>query len=430
MSVEYKRTVCGEGVALTEIFDKKFKSFAVVVRLIAPADAVKTPLYLMAFDIISMCSRKYPEKEQLTKALVKLYSSSIVSDEQKFSDFESISLSLNCLADEYTIGKEKISDKAVDMFLDCLFDPLIENGGFSQKYFELTRKEMLDDISSIVNSKRRYAAQLAKPYIFKGEGAGINQYDEREAIENATAQSVYEAYKEFLRTAVFEITVTGAELGDDQKQKIVERILSIEGRKPVIVNDRRSPSPIKSELCCKEAEIEARQTQLIIAYKCPEINEDVFKIFAAILGASPLSKLFTNVREKMSLCYYCDAYPIVTKNTILVTCGLDENDLDKAITAIDEQINAVRTGDFTDEELEYAKKYLIDAYLGDYDSKIKLSGWFFGRWIMSSSDSPEEKTDKVRAVSREQVIEAAKSFVKDTQFVLKAVTGGVEDNDS
>ena len=426
MAVELSRRECGKGMTLTRIYDEKFNSFGVFVRLMVPMDTVKAPVYSLVLDVLATSTRRYPEKEQLSKALCELYSAGITSNGARLCDYYSLMISLNCLCDEYTIGKENISEKAVELLLDCLLDPYLENGVFSEKYLRLCRDDMLDDIDTLINNKRRYASIIAGKYIYEGEKSAISPFDYRDTVENVTPASAVEAYKELLRTAYIEIAVTGGKCSEKAIDMLINRLDSLD-REPISIDKYGLPSPLKPEVCRKTEYTEARQCQLLMAYKTENYNEYASKLFVSMLGANPMSKLFMNVREKMSLCYYCDAMINDLKNVILVTSGLDAENLELAENAVEEQLRAIQNGEFTDEELENTKLYLRESYLSNYDSKFEICAWMNYQFIRGSDDTPEIKGAKISAVTREELIREAKGYKLDTVFVLRPEEGGAAD---
>ncbi|MBR6874060.1 MAG: insulinase family protein [Ruminococcus sp.] len=426
MSVDIKRREYGSGISLTEICDPKFKSFTVCIRMVMPMIPEKAPLYSLAADIIATSTRKYPQKEELSRALAELYDASVGSTESRLGDKQIVMLTLNCICDGYTIGGEKVSQKAVRLLLDCLFDPWLENGALSEKYFNLCRADMIDEIDAVVNYKNRYAAVLANKRIFENEMSAISLCDYREPLLSADPASVTEAYYELLKNAYFDVYISGGEC-DGQTVEMLLSELDKPGRTPYEVGSYLSPSAIKPEVCRAEDRARMNQSLLIMAYKTDSYNEYASKLFCALLGSTPTSKLFSNVREKMSLCYYCSSTVIDMKNTIVVSSGLDEQNLSIAEKAIAEQLEAIQKGDFTDEELENTKTYLAEAYLSNYDSKYQLMIWYNYQFAHGTNDTPEEKGRKIRALTREDIIREAQGYRLDTVFCLKPEDGGDSD---
>ena len=426
MSVDYSLKALGEGITLCEIADNKFKSFTVAVKLILPFDNDKAPLYSLALDVIASCSKAYPERDDLSLALTELYSASLNSAVGMIGNNFTATRTLNCLCDDYTIGKERISEAACDILLDNLFEPYLEDGKLSSKYLEQCRADMLDDIDSVINNKRRYAAVKAKKYIYCGEAAAFSQFDQRDTVASCTSEDITKAYYEMLRNAEYLITVVGGRLDESIKEKIAGRILSYD-RTPIAVGSYIAPSPLKAEVCRASEEAELNQCKLIMAYKTEDYNELASKLLVTMFGTTPFSKLFVNVREKLSLCYYCDSVLADRRNTLIVNSGLDEKDLALAEKQIGLQLDALAKGDFTDDELENAKLYLADAYLSNYDSKYDIAAWYLYQFICGTQDSPTEKGEKIKALTREDIMNEAQKYKLDTVFVLKPGKGGESD---
>ena len=426
MSVELTRRECGNGITLTKIFDSKFKSFCLSVRMAVPYDDVYSPLYPIVLDILATSNRRYPEKEQFSKVLTELYSATVGTASSVTGKYQMLSISLSCLCDEFTIGKESIAKKAVNLLIECLTDPILENGLLSEKYMKLCQSDILDDIDTMINNKRRYALTLAKKQVFCGEITAVSPLDNRDKVAAADIGSVTDAYHRMLKTAHIDITVTGGCCDDSVIDMLVASLSEIP-REPVEIGSYSYPSPLKDKVCREEEFCEAKQCQLIMAYKSEDYNEYAAKLFIAMLGATPMSKLFMNVREKMSLCYYCDAILMDLKNTVIISSGLDEDDLELAEKAIKEQLKAMQEGDFTDEELEFSKLFLSEAYLSNYDSKYDIAVWYSYQFMHGTCDTPEEKGEKIRALTREDVIREANKYKLDTVFVLKPQKGGNAD---
>ena len=149
-------------------------------------------------------------------------------------------------------------------------------------------------------------------------------------------------------------------------------------------------------------------------------NYAAIRLMTSIFGGGTFSKLFMNVREKMSLCYYCRARLIAAKGLILVESGVETENAEKALNAIRAELDAVRSGDFSDEVIEQAKLSLCDALKGVSDSNSAILGWFGSFTAAGKFYSPEEIAEMVRAVSREEIVVAANMITEDTVFILKS----------
>lgn len=425
MSIEYSLKELGRGLTLCEITDKKFKSFSVSLKLMLPFELEKAPLYSLALDVLASCSEKYPERDDLTKVLTGLYSASISSNSGMIGNYYTGTLSLGCICDSYTIGKERVSDRAVDILLGNLFEPRLENGLMSAKYLEQCRADMLDDIDSSINNKMRYASMRSKKFVFLGEPAEFCQLDQRDTVASCTPEDITRAYHEMLDRSKILLTIVGGGVDEETKERITSKLLSIQ-RHPIEIDTFKAPSPIKAEVCRVEEEAQLKQCKLIMAYKTDNYVEYATKLMATMLGGTPFSKLFLNVREKRSLCYYCSAVLTDNRNTMIINSGLDEDKLDEAMEQINAQLKALAEGDFTDDELENSKLYLADAYLSNLDSKYDIAAWYLYQYTQGTCESPQEKGSMIKSLTREDVMKAAASFKLDTVYVLKPQKGGRE----
>lgn len=423
MSEGYKLKKYGNGLDLITVTDEKFKSFAVSIKMILPFEIKKAALYSLALDVCASCMRRYPERDDLSRALTELYSAGISSTEGTIGDCVTLTLTLNCLCDSYTIGKEKISSKAVDMLLDCLYDPLLKDGKLSEKYLEQCRADMLDDIDSVINNKRRYAAVLAKRSIFSGEAAQYSKLDQRETVASCTIEDITKAYYDMIRHSKYLVSVVGGAVEQELIDRIIDRIQGC-GREPVESGRFIVPSPLKAEVLHAEEQAEVNQCKLLMAYKTESYNEYASKLMCAMLGVSTFSKLFVNVREKLSLCYYCDSMLTDMRSTMIINSGLDAKNLQLAQEQIDLQLKAIADGDFTDEELENTKLFLSGLYLSNLDAKSDLRAWYLFQYISGTSDSPKEKSKKLYALTREDIMREAAAYKLDTVFVLRPQEGG------
>lgn len=417
MSVSFKREYLGKGITFSEIIDKKFKSNSIVVRFIVPSDPVFSPQNAVISDLLSTSNSKYPSRESLNEVLAELYGSSVSSFSYRVSDYQVVGLSISYIGDEYTIGGEVISDKAVEIFGDCIFSPQLENGSFSEKYFNITKKELIANIRSLVNNKRQYAANNAYHEIFKNEPIAEPTLGTEENAVAMQLSQLYPSYEKLLSQAVIDVTYCGGS-HSDSCEKLLERLLNISGR-----TDKKAdfikPSPLKDSVMRFDERIKVNQCKMFLAFKTTENNTYADRLMCAMLGGAPTSKLFMNVREKLSLCYYCASGLIGEKNTMIIDSGLDEDKLSEAESEILRQLESIRNGEFTDEELENVKLYVSNSFRSSYDSVAAMNSWYFQQMVRGTQYTPDDVSEIIYGVTRDDVIRSAKGYKLDTVFVLK-----------
>jgi len=167
-----------------------------------------------------------------------------------------------------------------------------------------------------------------------------------------------------------------------------------------------------------------KQGKLVIGMRAGMTYKDdnfpAIKLMNAIFGSGTFSKLFMNVREKMSLCYYCAARLDSNKGIITVESGVETENAEKALEAIRNELDEVRTGNFTDETLENAILSLKDMYKSVSDSVGSIDSFFTMNCLSGEFRTPEQYIELIENVSREEVIIAANMVTEDTVFILES----------
>lgn len=418
MPIAYNKSVIGDGITLTEITDPKFKSNYITVTFAVPVDEKTAPLNNLVTDILASSNRKCPSMTQMTKNLAYLYGAVLSARSRRVGDIQENGLSIEYIGDEFTMNKEVISVKAVQTMLDCLFDPQLENGAFSEKYVSMRKKELEDTIRAEINDKFGYSMRRAREVIYKDEPACVNVLGTIENARAVTPQQLFERYEQLKRSAQIDITMCGKDF-EAVKPVIIEAMGKLK-RENVVKVSYQKPSPIK-QLTGRVSETQdINQSKMIMAFKSDCRDIYVAKVFAALYGGTPFSKLFANVREKMSLCYYCSAVYADLKGTMIVSSGIARENIGISEKAILDQLEAVKNGDFTDEELENAVTYLCTGFKSNNDSIYRMVEYYLAQSTRGTAYTPEQVCDIFRNVTRAQVIECAKTFRYDTFYVMQS----------
>ena len=417
MAVSFSKTECGRGIGLTRIYDDKFKSVATYVFFVTKINKHNISSNSLISKLLITSNSKIKSRTALNMELMRLYGSSVAVASARAGDYQMIGLCASSLSDRFTIDGEEISGRVVDIMLDCLFSPDIDENGFNEKYFKMRKQDVVDTVKSSVNDKRGYAIIQARKEIYKGEPSENSAYgelDEALALDN---KKLAEEYKKLLKSARIEIFV----VGNSDNEKNVSRVLDAFER---IERDNiedikfKTYSPLKSEPVFKEEKIDVNQTKLVMAYKTDYEDVYVNKLMVLLFGAAPFSKLFLNVREKLSLCYYCSAGFADTKNVMIVDSGTEQENCDRAREEISAQLKALAEGDFTDEELDNAKLALCSGFKSNNDTTSDMAAWYLTQYTRGEMCSPEEICERLMTITREQIIEAAAAMKLDTVYVV------------
>lgn len=414
MKVNVTREEIAKDVNLTCITDGKFKTNSAVIRFIMPLDESTASANALAAQLLLLSHKKYTGLTEITDFTNKLYGASVGVSNFKVGDNQVIAFTANSIRDEYALEGERLFYELIKVLLECIFDPL----EFDSKYFELKKRELINSIDSEINEKRTYAILNANKYAFKDEPYSLSPNGTRESAEKLTVNQVYSAYKKMIENANVEASLSGGGGFDDARELIVKAFKDRESTNSVF--PFVSYSPAKKEVVSAEDYCDMNQLKMVMIFKTDCKNDAVNGLFAALLGGTPFSKLFMNVREKLSLCYYCVSRMIYEKGAVMIDSGIDSGNLNAAYEEILNQIEEIKNGNFTDEELYNTKLAMRGSIKTVYDSPAELAAWYFTRHARGKTNqSPDEAQKEMFDVTREQIIEAAKSIKLDTVYTLK-----------
>ena len=420
-----------DGITLNLIETDRFKTNYLSFNFITPLSKESVSYNALVPQVLIRGTKYHKDLAQIKNALDDLYAAAVEGRVYKRGDNQVCGMNASWLNDRFSIDGTKITDGVLDIVDELLFEPYTENGVFSEKYVESEKRILIDDIRAIINNKTSYAIRRCQQEMCKNELFGIGEYGDEESVNKINAQDLYKAYERLISQARVEIFYVGS----DDKQKLCDRISKMfEGVK------REYKAPAKSTVVRTVESVNeitekcpVAQGKLSLGFRtCTVLGEEDYKalpVFMEMYGNSPVSKLFMNVREKLSLCYYCRAIPEGTKGVMIVTSGIEVANKQKAQDEILAQLEAVRNGQFTDEELETAKKSLKNAYNELYDSPASLEGWYLTRRIADLSDTTESVCESFMSVTKEDVIKVSRKILLDTIYFLEGTLVGEAEDD-
>ncbi len=414
MSTDVTREEINKGAGLTTIIDGKFKSNSAVIRFITPLSEENAAANSLAAQLLILSHKKYGGLTAITDFTNKLYGASIGASTFKVGDNQVIAFTASAIRNEYALEGERLFEEIITVLLECIFDP----ADFDDKYFELKKAELLSAIDSEVNEKRTFAIINATKEAFVNEPYSIPAYGTRASAEALTKEQVYKAYKRLIKSAVVEASLAGAGSFEKASDLIKQRLCSREfdGKVYPFVNY----SPAKPAVVNAGDSFEMNQLKMVMVFKTSYRNDAVNGLFSALFGGTPFSKLFMNVREKLSLCYYCASRVIYEKGAVMIDSGIDPENIEAAKAEILNQLEEIKKGNFTDEELYNTKLALKGSFVSVYDSASELAAWYFTRYARGKvNQSPDDAQKEMFEVGRDEIIEAAKSLTLDTVYTLR-----------
>ena len=412
----YKKVELGDNIGFTSIIDAKFKSRSLAVYFLTELSDKTAAVNNLATGVLTLSSSRYKTYAAISEKLSELYGAGLGSSARKKGNAQILSLKASWLDNKYTIDGEDIGGEMRDIIQSCIFEPNVCEGAFDRDSFALAQKDLLDRIDGEINQKRSYAIHQATKLAFKGEPAEFTGYGSRDSASAATPEDAFKAYQELMKTAQIEIYYVSPQEDDSFAEMFRECFGKIEREpKKVRVCDH---SPLKPEVLTVSEEFDVNQSKMVMFFKTASEDRFALKMLSIIYGETPFSKLFLNVREKLSLCYYCSSMSVFTKGAFMVDSGVERNNIDKAKAEILTQLEEIKNGNISDNEIECSLMALDNAVLQITDSPSGYISWFFDRFIDGKFITPEEYFQEFRSVTKERIIKAANSLKPDCVYLM------------
>lgn len=410
------RRKIADGVYFSSITDKRYKKNLISVAFSTQLSEETATENVIVPLLLTKCNSKLPSYKAFNNKMSRLYASGIGGTTGRQYDLQTISFGAYYLDDVYALAGEKMTEIMTDILIDCLTSPVTENGVFTAKFIELEKKTAIDNIETAINDKRSYAIERAMKTICKGEPASVCSYGTVEKAKLITPEIAYKAYRRMLETMPCEIICTGCSDFDGVAEKFAAAFEKA-GRHD-IENTTIALSPVKTQTEEVTERLTVNQSKLVLGFKSHSDDDAALVLLQKIFGGTTSSKLFQNVREKMSLCYYCSAARNDLKGIMLVNSGVENENIEKTKEAVIDQLEEIKNGNFTDEDINFAEMAIKNDLKSVADSAGNVSNWYFDCIRKNDIVTPEEKLERYLGVSKERIIAAAKSMVLDSVYVL------------
>ncbi len=414
------------GLSITHTEDSKFNTETIIVRFITPIEEKKSQQRFTAISMLTDASADYPDKLLLSRRLAELYGASLFSFSYKRGNSQVSGVTMSCISDRYTMNGEKINTECARLLLDCIFRPQMTDGVFDAQLFENARRDLVNKIRSAADNRHSYALRRAVQIGFEGETAAIPLYGEEDDALAMTAADASVAYREMIRDGFITVSFCGGGTNSEAQQLVTERLTEFAANRGYTGGDLKgliARSPLKPEPAYVSEKLEQNQSNLVMLCKTDCEDEFAVKLAVMLYGGTPTSMLFMNVREKLSLCYYCSANMVDGKGAMMIDSGVAPGNEQKAIDEILRQLDLMKQGEFTDEDIDDTKRCYISSLRSINDFSEDQNSWFFTRFAKGDLLTPKEAEELVKAVTKERIVEAIRSFTLDTVYTLVPADG-------
>ena len=423
--MNYKKTKIKEGITIHNIKTNKFKTNLYAIFLAMPLDRETVTKNALLAAILRRGTSNIQSQDQISKKLEEMYGASFDCGIEKTGDNHIMKFYLEALNEKFLPTKEELTKQCIDLLFDIILNPLVENNGFKSEYVESEKKNLKQIIESKIDDKRRYSFERCVEEMFKNEPYGLYRYGYVEDLESITPESLYQYYTQMINECKIDIFASG-EIEQEEINNIItsnKEIVKLKERnaKYVPYREQVTPKHIKDVNVVEEHK-QVGQGNLVIGLSANSNIENaryITSVYNTILGGGANSKLFQNVREKESLAYTAGSTYRRQKDAIFIRCGIEISNYEKALKTIEKQIEDIKNGEFTDEDVNNSKELLIStirSISAEQDTEIT---YYYGQELSEKFVSLDEYLQKINKVKREDIEEVAKDIEVNTVYFLR-----------
>lgn len=399
-----------EGVEGLFIENSRFNTTLISFNFYLPLDFDTYSANALLPYVLSSCSKEYEDFRKLNIKLGNLYGATITTGNSKLMNYQCMNIAISVINDRYALGGECVVTEAAKLLASLIFNPSIEGNSFKKADVLREKTQMLDRIKGEINDKRGYARSTAVSMMFDKDPYSISRYGDYENMQKITGEDLFCAWTRLLRSAFIRVNVVGEKLPEGIFSAISAAFSAIHRENVTKFDGFKLPQfAFGSE---KTERMDIAQGKLVLGFSLGKVAAEsetaAATVMADIFGGGPYSRLFLNVREKMSLCYYCACQIVKNKGFMLVDSGVEAQNAEKAEKEIINQLNIMKNGEFSDDEFNASIRSICDSIKSAEDSPNTMNNWYAARVFDNSVLTPSELEVLIKKVTREDVINAAR----------------------
>ena len=418
------RQMLMENVYLTHIPSEKFKTSFFSAQMAAPLRAETAGFNALLVNVLSRGTARFPDMAALGRELDMLYGARLGPLLRRMGENQVFGFTASCVDDRFLPPGEALLERTAALMGDMLCAPALQDGRLRPDYVESERANLADEIRSIVNDKRAYAARRLLETMCAGEPYSVRLMGGAEDMERITPDALDSHYRAILPQARLELFYCGAapleRVADAFRQAFAR--LPRQGALDIAATLRHPARPVCQVVT---EEMDVSQGKLCMGFATDNCDVPANLMLDAMFGGASSSKLFLNVREKLSLCYYAGSSYRRLKGMLTVSSGIACENYDRAVEEICAQLEALKNGEWEDWELQGARSALLNSLRSIEDSAGALEDFTLGQIITGTGDTITGLIRDVSAVTPERIRSAAAAARLDTIYFLKGKEAAV-----
>lgn len=413
-----------EGITLHIIPTKNFKTNLLAVFLTVPLERKNVTLDTLLTLVLRRGSKSMPTQEEISKKLEEMYGASFDCGIEKTGDNHVLKFYLESLNDEYLPQKQDLLKESINTLFSIIWDPLTENGTFKRDYVEAEKQNLKQIIEGKIDNKAVYALERCIEEMYQDKPYGLYKYGYIEDLEKINEKNLYDYYQTFMEHTKIDIFLSGnIDESAEKEIKNSEEIQKLKERKAkFVVNNEETEKKEKVEVKEVEEKMDIAQGKLVMGLaihdNTPESRYPAL-VYNAILGGTANSKLFQNVREKASLAYTASSAYVRQKNNVFIRCGIEVENYKKAIDIINKQLEDMKSGNFSEEDMKNAKNFIEEMIEGITDEQDTEISYYLGQELSGHTMNFNQYKEAVDKVKKEDVVNLANQITTEMIYFLR-----------
>ena len=411
------------GVVLRCMQDRRFKQGCLSVQMVRLMHADESAMNALLPSVLLRATKQYPDLRAITAQLDMLYGAAVGPIVRRIGDYQTVGLYCGFMEDRFALPGDQILGPMIDFVREVLLNCAVENGHFLPEIVESEKKNLIATIESERNDKRAYAMGCLLKNMCRNDSFGLPRLGEKEQVAAIDPKLLYDHYQKILRESPMEIFYVGS-FDAEQVAALLKPIFESIDR--CYVNLPAQTGYHMSESVHESESMDVAQGKLCMGFTTPITNRHeefaAMQLFNTIFGAGMTSKLFMNIREKMSLCYQIGSGYHGSKGIVTVSAGIDFEKETVTRQEILTQLAACCNGEISDEELNAAKEAILSSLRATHDSPGAIEGYYATGALSGMGMTPAQYMEKVEQVTLSQVVAAANTVKLHSSFFLKGVS--------
>ena len=410
-----------EGINLHTVKTDKFKTSLINIYLQRPLNAEEVTYNSLLPMVLQRGTERYKTFKEISKELEYLYGAQLFGNIRKKGERHILEFSLKT-ADTSYVEDKNMQKEAISLLNNIINKPLVEVKGFKDAFVQQEKANLSNRIKGRLNDKMQYSLERLVEEMCVKEGYRLHEYGREEDLVGINQDNLYTHYNKVMKDSPIDIVVVGNHNHNNIKNVILENI-GFGEITPATLNDSQMlEAPASPRKVVDEMEI--NQAKLSMGYRVDIPYSDplypAMILYTNILGGGAHSKLFLKVREEKSLCYYIFAKLEKFKSLLMISCGIEADKYDITTEVIAQQLDEMRKGNITEEEMRNAKRAIENSVRAMGDNSGALAEFYYSQIISEPFYEIDELLIKIEKVTTEDLMAVAEKVNLDTIYFLKS----------